>query len=280
LVSRRAGPEAGAAVTLSPIFVGGAPRSGTTLTRAILDAHPDIACGPELRAFPALARLYRETASSMGATLAAHYSFDAQDLKETWRRLIASFLEPLHERSGKHFVAEKTPANALYFSELFALFPDSRFVHVVRDPRDVVASLLKMDWRDAKTGARLPITASIGGAARGWRDHVAAARAARDQGAPVHDLVYEDLIAEPEKTLERLFAFLGVQPASAPLAHHLNFSARAGENETSAAAVAMPLNSGAVARWRRDLSPAAAAEVEEIAGPLLEACGYLSAAQG
>lgn len=267
-------------MTLSPIFVGGAPRSGTTLTRAILDAHPDIACGPELRAFPALARLYRETASSMGATLAAHYSFDAQDLKETWRRLIASFLEPLHERSGKHFVAEKTPANALYFSELFALFPDSRFVHVVRDPRDVVASLLKMDWRDAKTGARLPITASIGGAARGWRDHVAAARAARDQGAPVHDLVYEDLIAEPEKTLERLFAFLGVQPASAPLAHHLNFSARAGENETSAAAVAMPLNSGAVARWRRDLSPAAAAEVEEIAGPLLEACGYLSAAQG
>lgn len=266
-------------MTFSPIFVGGAPRSGTTLVRAILDAHPDIACGPELRAFPALARLYRETASAMGATLAAHYSFDAECLKETFRRLIASFLAPLHERSGKRFVAEKTPANALYFFELSALFPESRFIHVVRDPRDVVASLIKMDWRDAKTGARLPITASVADAAQGWRDHVAAARAARDRGASVYDLVYEDLVAEPEATLAKLFGFLGVSPSSAPLAHQLTFKAVAGENETSAAAVARPLNADAIERWRRDLSPASVAEIEEIAGPLLNACGYRPAAR-
>ncbi|HBK91348.1 MAG TPA: hypothetical protein DDZ68_06730 [Parvularcula sp.] len=262
----------------SPIFVGGAPRSGTTLARAVLDAHPDIACGPELRAFPALARLYRETASAMGAALAAHYFFDSDDLKDTFHALIASFLAPLHEKSGKRFIAEKTPANALYFSDLFALFPESRFVHVVRDPRDVVSSLLKMDWRDAKTGARLPITASVAGAAQGWRDHVAAARAARDRGAPVHDLVYEELVADPGAALARLFAFLGVAPASAPLAHHRNFNARAGENETSAAAVARPLNADAVERWRRDLAPAMVAEVEAIAGPLLDLYGYRRAA--
>jgi hypothetical protein len=261
-------------MTLSPIFVGGAPRSGTTLARAILDAHPDIACGPELRAFPALARLYRDTAATMSATYSMHFAFDDAALREAFRTLIVSFLRPLHERSGKKEIAEKTPANALYFSPLFELFPRSRFVHVVRDPRDVVASLLNSDWRDAKSGERLPITASVTGAAQGWRDHVAAARAARAAGAPVHDLIYEKLIEKPAQTLNELFEFLGAAPSEAPLAHHLNFRAREGENETSAAAVANPLNDSAVGRWRRDLSPADVRTVEAIAGPLLEACGY------
>lgn len=264
-------------MTPAPIFVGGAPRSGTTLTRAILDAHPDIVCGPELRAFPALARLYRETNAAMGETFAAHFAFDAEDLRRTFRILVASFLEPLRARSGKTFVAEKTPANALYFTELFALFPEGRFIHVVRDPRDVVASLIRMDWRDAKTGARLPITASVEGAATGWRDHVTAARAARAAGAPVHEFRYEALIARPAKTLADLFAFLGVAESEAPLAHHLNFSARAGENETSAAAVARPLNDSAIARWRRDLSLDDVKTIERIAGPLLQDCGYAPA---
>lgn len=262
----------------SPIFVGGAPRSGTTLTRAILDSHPEIACGPELRAFPALARLYRDTAVTMGALLSAHYFFGPDDLRRTFRDLAASFLKPLHQQSGKRLIAEKTPANALYFRELFALFPESRFILVVRDPRDVAASLIRMDWRDAKSGQRLPITASIQGAAGGWRDHVVAARNAADAGAPVHTLRYESLIAQPAKTLDDLFAFLGVAPSDAPLAHYQNFNARAGENETSAAAVAKPLNGGAIARWRRELSLNEVQTIEKIAGPLLAEYGYTPAA--
>lgn len=264
-------------MSLSPIFVGGAPRSGTTLTRAILDAHPDIACGPELRAFPALARLYRETSATMGDSFATHFDFGPEALRATFRNLIASFLEPLQRRSGKRLVAEKTPANALFFRELFTLFPDSRFVHVLRDPRDVVASLVRMDWRDARTGARLAITASVEGAAEGWVGHVTAARAARAAGAPVFDLAYENLIAEPVRALAALFSFLGVDFADAALAHHKSFRAGAGENETSAAAVARPINAGAVGRWRRDLSAAEVRAVERIAGPLLAECGYARA---
>ncbi len=261
----------------APIFVGGAPRSGTTLARAILNAHPDVACGPELRAFPALARLYRETAAAMGQTLEAHYFFNAADLKGTFREFITSFLKAFHERSGKRFIAEKTPANALYFRELHQLFPESRFIHVVRDPRDVVASLIRQDWRDEKTGKRLPITASLAGAATGWRDHVAAARAAGTEGAPVFELQYEKLIAAPAETIGDLFRFLGVPPSEAPLSHHLTFSALDGENETSAAAVARPLNNAAVGRWRREFSIRQLSEIEAIAGSLLPECGYTRA---
>jgi hypothetical protein len=261
----------------APIFVGGAPRSGTTLVRAILDAHPDIACGPELRAFPALARLYRETLASMGPTLEAHYFYKTSDLKASFRDLMASFLQPFHERSGKTFVAEKTPANALYFAELHALFPQSRFVHVVRDPRDVVASLISMDWRDETTGARLPITASLEGAAQGWRDHVAAARAAGAGGAPIFECRYEKLIAAPAQAVADLFRFLGVPPSAAPLSHHLTFSAESGENETSARSVSRPLNDAAIGRWRRTFSPQEVRKIETLVGPLLEECGYARA---
>ncbi|MFN0022584.1 MAG: sulfotransferase family protein [Parvularculaceae bacterium] len=261
----------------APIFVGGAPRSGTTLVRAILDSHPDIVCGPELRTTPTIARLFRETSATIGEVLLEHYGFTEQDLLATYRDLIYAFLAPLHAQSGKARIAEKTPANALYFVELHRLFPESRLIHVVRDPRDVVASLLGMDWRDAITGAPLAITASVAGAALGWREHVLAARGARAFGAKVHDLRYEALIADPGTALASLFAFLGVSPSDQPLAHHLNFSARAGENETSAKAVAEPLNTGAIARWRRDLQPGAVAEIERIAGSLLAECGYAPA---
>lgn len=258
----------------APIFVGGAPRSGTTLVRAILNSHPDIACGPELRAFPALARLYRETDAAMAATFEAHYFFEAADLRAAFRDLVASFLRPYHDRSGKRFVAEKTPANALYFRELHQLFPDSRFVHVVRDPRDVVASLVKMDWRDEKNGARLPITASIAGAAQGWRDHVIAASGARAAGAPVLDIRYEDVLSAPARTFERLFRFLGAAPSDAPSSHHLTFSVTEGENETSADAVSRPLNDKAVGRWRREFSKAQVREIEAAVGSLPEEYGY------
>ncbi len=261
-------------MSLAPIFVGGAPRSGTTLTRAILDAHPEIACGPELRAFPALARLYRDTSASMGGAFAAHFDFGPEALQATFRNLIASFLEPFQRRSGKRHIAEKTPANALYFRELFTLFPEGRFIHVLRDPRDVVASLVRMDWRDARTGAKLPITASVEGAAEGWVGHVTAARAAREAGAPVLDLAYEQLIADPARSIASLFSHLGVDFSDAALAHHRSFRAGAGENETSAAAVARPINDASVGRWRRDLSPADARTVERIAGTLLSECGY------
>lgn len=263
----------------APIFVGGTPRSGTTLTRAILNSHPDIACGPELRAIPALARLYRETASTMAGTYSRHFGFSEGDLRQTYAALIASFLAPFHARSGKRLIAEKTPANALYFLDLHALFPQARFVHVVRDPRDVVASLVGMDWRDARTGARAPITASIENAAIGWRDHVLAARSARESGAPVHEMTYETLVGAPAAAMRALFEFLGLGVPADLQAHDAGFDSRAGENETSAGAVARPINDHAIGRWRRDLTRAQAQTVEEIAGTLLGCYGYAPAAQ-
>ena len=257
----------------APIFVGGCPRSGTTLLRAILDSHPAIACGPELRAFPALASVSADMRSIMGATLGAHYSLSAERLDAIFADLMRSFVEPLRVKSGKSRVAEKTPANALHFGELARLFPDAHFVQVVRDGRDVVASLLGMDWRD-EGGARLPITGDAGAAARAWVAHVRSGRAAGVAGARYLELRYERLVEAPEATLRPLFAFLGEAWADDVLAFSRTDRRSEGANETSAARISEPIDRAAVGRWRLDLSVAAKEAVRREAGPLLVELGY------
>jgi hypothetical protein len=260
-------------VSAPPIFVGGCPRSGTTLLRAILDSHPSIACGPELRAFPTLASLSADTRRVMGETLASHYHLSAGDLDGAFARLMMSFLEPLRARSGKPRVAEKTPANALHFGELARLFPQAHFVQIVRDARDVVSSLLGMTWTDDRTGRRLPITVDAGAAARAWREHVIGGRAVAGSACYL-ELRYERLVSETEDQLRALFAFLGEPWSDEVLSFHGRDRRTEGVNETSAERAAGAIDAAAIGRWRNDLSPPAKTAIKTEAGALLIELGY------
>jgi len=255
----------------APIFVGGCPRSGTTLLRAMLDSHPAIVCGPELRALPALAGLSADMRRIVGETLRTHYRLPTEQLDAIFARLIASFLEPLRNASGKRRIAEKTPANALHFAELAQLFPEAHFVQIVRDGRDVVASLLAMDWKDAR-GAPLAITRDPRSAARAWAAHVRAGRQAPPQR--YHELRYERLVADPEGALRSLFGFLGEAWSEEALAYAREDRSAEGVNETSAGRIALAPDMTAIGRWRRDLSAEARKAVSEEAGALLAELGY------
>jgi Sulfotransferase family len=118
-----------------PIFIVGCQRSGTTLVRLILDAHPNISCGPETRFLAALAQITGSEWHRM-----QRYGFP----KEYWHEKVAEFFESIHrdyaERRGKTRWADKSPLYALSIDYLHELFPDCHVVHVIRDGRDVVAS--------------------------------------------------------------------------------------------------------------------------------------------
>ena len=262
------------AVGKSPIFIGGAPRSGTTLLRALVNASRNIVCGPEMRVIPALCHLNQQIEDGHLDVLEANYGLDAQALHDRFARTIDQLLAPLHQKTGAR-VAEKTPANILHFPRLRRLFPDSPLIAVVRDGRDVVASLLSMDWTDARTGQPMAITRDATAAARLWVQSVEAGRKlAGDPGFT--ELRYEDLARDPKAEISRLFDRLGEDEAALARAldHVRHFDQGAGEAESSAGRVAQPIDTQAIGRWQRDLSAGQIRQIDTIAGPTLKALGY------
>ena len=263
-----------------PIFIGGVPRSGTTMLRMIVDSHSALACGPEMRLIPQICEMYRAAAQTADGPAGGAWALDRVQVREAFADMIAGLLEPARRASGKARIAEKTPANGAWFAELRELFPKAPQIHVIRDGRDVVASLLGLDWRDGRTGQPFDFVRSARAAAAMWVRQISLARdafALPEAEGRVFELRYEAVIESPRETLERLFVFLGEPWEEQVLDFHLNPRADAGENETSAAQVSRPLYRESLGRWRRDLSPAQLAEVMDEAGETLAALGYLEA---
>jgi hypothetical protein len=260
-----------------PIFVGGAPRSGTTLLRVMLDSHPHIACGMEIRAIPDIAQLWARCEAAAGSVLAENYGVDADRLRAMFAELICTFLRPSLMASGKPRVAEKTPNNLWSFPLLRQLFPESPLIHVIRDGRDVVASRLSQDWKKGESPvAQTPRDAAY--QASIWVDAMKMGRQMRSDptlAATYLEIRYEALVAEPRGTLERLFAFLGEPWADSVLRYHEIDRQTQGVEEWSAEQVTKPLYDSAVGRWRNEMTPAQIMAVETVAGADLRQLGYL-----
>ena len=148
-----------------PIFIVGTPRSGTTLLRLLLINHPDIAIPDETNIMdwlykkPGKRRLLLPRASdagnlttAFGMNLAAEYdSLKRHKRPRSRRDKVAWFFERYAHQRGKQYWGDKTPGHAPYASELKDLFPESTFVFMLRDPRAVVASLLRYKGSSLRT---------------------------------------------------------------------------------------------------------------------------------
>lgn len=265
-----------AAQETNPIFVGGVPRSGTTLLRVILDTHPRIHCGTELRVVQALAGLWSSAEQSARALLSTAYAVDSEYLRRIFVDLVLSFLRPGWQASGKPRVAEKTPFNVLVFPELRRLFPRAALVHIIRDVRDVVASRLERDQATA-AGTSMDTVARARALATEWagvmdirKEMLADSELCRGY----FELRYEDLVNRPADALEALFAFVGEHFDPCVLDFHRVSRNVDGSEEWSAAAVRRPIFSSSSGRWRQALNVEQVAAILQVAGPTLEALGY------
>ncbi len=150
-----------------PVVLG-CVRSGTTMLRAVLDSHPQLAVPPESYfVTPALERRSRYEGTGAGGSLdvdrllsdiATDRSFpdwhlDAPALAEVRSSGSATVPEALlalysayARRQGKPRAGDKTPSHLLHVDLLARSFPTARFVHIVRDGRDVVPSILGMSF--------------------------------------------------------------------------------------------------------------------------------------
>jgi hypothetical protein len=199
---------------LSPseiIFVGGAPRSGTTLVQRILASHSMIYGGPEFDLIPQIVNL-RNTFHGLVENGRINKYLTHSEVDKLFGEFISTaFSFKLDKLEGKRYVSEKTPANVTVFPELAEIFPNAHLVFVLRDPRAVVASMLQVGERYRKEGKQGPyFTMSVRGAVSYINECWAAGSKALEKHSNIQVVYYEDLILSAEEAVRTLAAGLGL----------------------------------------------------------------------
>jgi hypothetical protein len=258
-----------------PVFVGGAGRSGTTLMRVMLDAHPRICCGPELKVLPSIAEWY-QTLTRNFASVMESYGNTTADLQRRFRDFIEGLLDNFRRASGKPRWAEKTPHNVMFMLSLGEIFPDARFIHLVRDGRDVACSLLTMNWINPHTGRKWDYVQNIANAARYWRDVVTFVRQQAEHPTltgRVLEVRYESLVADTEATMRQVLQFIGEPWDDAVLSYHTKDRSHE-PSEASTAQAIQPVTRRSIGRWQTEMTRLDRAAFKAEAGELLKALGY------
>ena len=270
-------------------FVVGVPRSGTTLLRLMLDAHPQLAIPAETHFFPELIERWAELADDDGAPvevirlITGHARWPELGIPEPrlprgWTRRgeldlpqsLRAVGEAYAEAAGKPRWGDKTPGYVTAMEQIQGVLPEARFVHVIRDGRDVAVSLAGVDWGPDDTAA----------AAKLWSRRIRIARRQSARLAPgtYTEVRYEDLVSDPREVLERLCGFLDL-PFSEEMLSYWEGGAKvlgsmAAKRRRQHASVTRPPTPERIGRWRRDLADDERRRFESIAGETLEELGY------
>jgi hypothetical protein len=209
------------------VFVVCAGRSGSTLLRFLLDAHPDLACPPETR-LPAMcaqiATVWLQLAGSPQPDSAAPKDRGGQPAVPApavagIRQAMNLMVGPYLAQRGKRRYCDKSLGAAEHVPVLCEVFSGAKFLCLYRHPMDVIASGIEAcPWGLSGFGFDAYAAGSPGNAVKAlaqfWADNAAQILAAEEQlGDRAYRVRYEDLVAEPEGVSDGIFRFLGARPA-------------------------------------------------------------------
>jgi len=179
------------------------------------------------------------------------------------------------DRHGKTRWGDKRPSLVLNLDAAFAMYPDARYVNVVRDPRAVVASIRTVGRRYGWGAHGIP------GGTDTWERSVRAAERWRRHLGPRQflDVRYEDLVTDTAGALGRIVEFLALDAAGldAMLRHHETADIR---DKTMHALVSQPVTTGRLRTWEQALRPREIAFVEDVLGDAMRRYGYEPVAAG
>jgi hypothetical protein len=272
------------------VFIVGCPRSGTTLLRRLVDAHPELAIArgtrwiaptyecrrgltPEGFVTPRLLERLRDPHRLERLAL------QEGDLERAFGEgrdvPFAGFVTALFDlygaRHGKRLVGDKTATYVRHLPTLHRLWPRAKFVHIIRDGRDVCLSVL--DWGKGATRFSTFEREPFLTAATWWEWHV---RLGLEGGRPLgaelyHEVRYESLVVEPERECARLCEFLGVRYDGAMLRFHEG--RLQDDSRLDAKRAWRPVTAG-LRSWSSQMRNEDAIRFEAAASGLLDELGY------
>jgi len=269
-----------------PFFIVSAPRSGSTLLRLMLDAHPNLAVPPPDWLFDLVypylysygdlrkpANLLALAADMLATpTIKKWPEKPAPDelVKLSSEQTFAGLYAALHDWYAriekKVRWGEKTPRNSFWVDEISALWPGAQFIHIVRDGRDQAIDISdSLLWPySVYSGALL------------WQRYVVAIRdaAQRLAAGSFLEIRYEDLCADPEKIVKQICEFLGERLDQRMLRPHETRSAQEWSTHPLHAKTAQPISTGYCEMYKTRLGASDVAALEAVIGPTLTGFGY------
>ena len=191
-----------------PIVLFGAPRSGTTFLNELLNAHPEVHITHEMRLFAWAHETLVEAKKKQRLLVT-----DREEFTEHATKYFAGLIRDFYAAQWPHvrYWGDKNPHYADVWNRgcldtVRRIFPGAKFIHIIRDGRDVVASLIRRKHADGSSWA------DIENAAWTWQDHVTIGSAFGRKIGPesYFEIRYEDLVADGLSGARDIFGFLGI----------------------------------------------------------------------
>lgn len=267
------------------VFVIGVGRSGTTLLQSMLHAHSEIHFGRESHFIKRF--VYSEIHSGhtwKNADELEKALKEDSNLKEFSDQVSKGigkcfgnkeyitpclYLELLSAGRQEKYVGDKDPMNVNFLPEIKIGFPQARIIHIIRDPRDVIASRVKSGW----------------GSGRSLLWHTAEYKHGLDKarregpslfGKNYREIVYEELVTNPEKVLREICDFLNLQFEDKMLTYYEEAGKLVREEEMKwKSNVLKPVDKSNSGKWRTQLSPFQVSLIESILQKAMKELNYI-----
>lgn len=270
------------------LFIVGCPRSGTTWMQLLLAQHPDVVTSQETQLFlsymrPMMRAWEREEALPPGRRRVGLSSvLDREKFRAACLAFTDAVFEPIiAKRPEATLIVEKSPGHSLVADQILEILPDAAFLHVIRDPREVVCSLRAAGRSWGKNWAPNNVT----DAARMWSERVEAGLSVAGLTRRYSEVRYEELSRDAAGVLGRVCDFLRL-PVDADFCRDAADACRIDRlrKPGDEAGLESPwqiggepegfFRQGRTEGWREELTKSEVRRIEHIVSPLMANLGY------